>query len=69
MSDATSAAEFVEMDARGLCVPGQTVVRMVGRDGERLEIALSVTGAVDVVDLARAFWGRPRRFRADRPRQ
>lgn len=60
MRDRGAAGEFVELDARGLCSPGQTVVRMTGRDGERLEIALSTPGAVDVVDLARAFWARPR---------
>lgn len=60
MSDRGAAGEFVELDARGLCSPGQTVVRMTGRDGERFEIALSAPGAVDVVDLARAFWARSR---------
>ena len=50
---------FVEVDARGLCAPGQTVVRFEGRDGERLEVELSAY-ALDVVVLARAFWSRTR---------
>jgi hypothetical protein len=60
--DNTAIAEpFVEIDAGGLCAPGQTVVRMVGRDGERLEVALSATSTVvDVTALARAFWARSR---------
>jgi hypothetical protein len=54
--DEAASGEFVEIDARGLCA-GQTVVRMVGRDGERLELT---AGVVDVIDLARAFWARSR---------
>jgi len=57
MHDEAATGEFVEIDARGLCARGQTVVRMVGRDGERLEIT---AGGVDVMDLARAFWARSR---------
>jgi hypothetical protein len=53
-------AGFVEIDAGGLCAPGQTVVRLVSRDGERLEIALSAVCAVDVSALAREFWARSR---------
>ena len=56
MQDEAATREFVELDARGLCA-GQMVVRMVGRDGERLEIT---AGVVDVLDLARAFWARSR---------
>lgn len=52
-----TAVEFVEIDARGVCARGQSVVRVVGRDGERLEITAS---AVDVLDVVRAFWARPR---------
>ncbi len=51
---------FVEVDARGLCAPGQTVLRFEGRDGERLEVELSGACALDVADLARAFWSRTR---------
>ena len=51
---------FVEIAAGGICAPPQTVVRMEGRDGERLEITLSATSAVDVAALARAFWTRSR---------
>jgi hypothetical protein len=49
---------FVEVDARGVCAPGQTVLRFEGRDGERLEVELGVTSALDIADLARAFWSR-----------
>ena len=51
---------FVEIDARGLCAPGQTVVRLEGRDGERLQIEWSSAGALDVAELIRAFGSRPR---------
>jgi hypothetical protein len=49
---------FVEVDARGVCAPGQTVLRFEGRDGERLEVELGVSCALDIADLARAFWSR-----------
>jgi hypothetical protein len=51
---------FVEIDARGLCAAGQTVVRLEGRDGERLQIEWSSAGALDVAALIRAFGSRPR---------
>lgn len=51
---------FVEVDARGLCAPGQTVVCFEGRDGERLQVELSGASTVDVTELARAFWSRAR---------
>lgn len=51
---------FVEVDARGLCAPGRTVLRFEGRDGERLEVELSASRALDVAELARAFWNRTR---------
>ncbi len=61
-SDAMSRASvgFVELDARGLCAPGSTVLRLEGRDGERLEIELSRADALDVAELIRAFGSRPR---------
>jgi hypothetical protein len=60
--DAMSRASdgFVELDARGLCAAGQTVVRLEGRDGERLQIEWSSAGALDVAALIRAFGSRPR---------
>ena len=61
MDDRTAmVGPFVEIDAGGICAPAQTVVRMEGRDGERLEITLSATSVVDVAALARAFWTRSR---------
>lgn len=51
---------FVEVDARVLCTAGQTVVRFEGRDGERLQVELSGGSVIDVAELARAFWSRPR---------
>jgi hypothetical protein len=59
-SDGSSGVPFVELDASGVCAAGQTVVRLVGRDGECLEVALSAAGVVDVTGLARAFWSRSR---------
>jgi hypothetical protein len=59
--DATATAgDFVEIPADDRCAPGQTVVRLVGRDGDRLEIVLSARSAVDVTALARAFLDRLR---------
>lgn len=51
---------FVELDARGVCVPGQTIVRVEGRDGERLQIEWSRASALEVAELIRAFGSRPR---------
>ena len=47
---------FIELEAGGLCAPSRAVVRFEGRDGEKLELELA---GLDVVALARAFWGRP----------
>jgi len=58
--DGHASDELVEVDARGLCAPGQTVLRFEGRDGERLVVEVSGASALDVADLARAFWSRPR---------
>jgi hypothetical protein len=54
-----AATPFVEvqmpsLDARG---DGSTVVELVGRRGDRMRIVAGA-GAVDVVGLAQAFWGR-----------
>jgi hypothetical protein len=55
------SAGFVELDARGLCAPAErAVLRFEGRDGEKFELELSGARAADVVELARAFWGRSR---------
>jgi hypothetical protein len=51
---------FVELDAGGLCATGYTVLRFEGREGERLEVELRGASALDVAELARAFWSRPR---------
>jgi hypothetical protein len=52
---------FVELDAGRLGLsPRPTVVRLEGRDGERLEIELGVGAAVDLAALAEAFWRRRR---------
>jgi len=55
------SASFVELDARGLCVPAErAVLRFEGRDGEKFELELTGAHATDVVELARAFWSRSR---------
>lgn len=52
---------FVELEALGLCrAAAGTVVRFEGRDGERVQVELSGASAVDIVELGRAFWSRPR---------
>lgn len=58
--DNAATGGFVEVDAAGLCAAGQASIRLMGRDGERLEITLGPTDAVDIAALARAFWARPR---------
>ncbi len=50
---------FVEVDARGVFGRGKTVVRLTGRDGERLEIEVE-DRAMDVAAVMRAFWERAR---------
>jgi hypothetical protein len=53
---------FLELDAGRVCAPARTIVRIEGRDGERIEIELAdgAALALDVVSLARALWSRPR---------
>lgn len=54
---ALSRAGFVEVDAQRVLSRGQVVVRLWGRDGERVEIAVD-GGMVDVTAVAQAFWSR-----------
>lgn len=58
--DDAAAGGFVEVDAACLCGAGPSSVRLVGRDGERLEITLSPRDVVDITALVGAFWARPR---------
>ncbi|MGH9888486.1 MAG: hypothetical protein ACREBE_23335 [bacterium] len=51
---------FVELDARQLGRSPRTVVRLEGRDGERLEIEIGAGAAIDLPALAEAFWRRSR---------
>ena len=51
---------FVELDAGRLGRPPRTVVRLEGRDGERLEVELAAGAAIDLAELAEAFWRRGR---------
>jgi hypothetical protein len=57
-----ASGEFVELDAGQLRVglSPRAVVRLVGRDGERLEVELGGGAALDLVELADAFWRRRR---------
>ena len=50
--------EFVEFQCEKIGVPGQTVLQLVGRDGEQLRIEVPGTRTVDLVSIARAFWSR-----------
>jgi hypothetical protein len=54
------ATRFVEIDARPLGMPPRlvTVIRLEGRDGERLEVELAAGAMVDVAALVDAFWRR-----------
>jgi len=51
---------FVELDAGRLGLSPRTVVRLEGRDGERLEVELGAGTAIDLAALAEAFWHRRR---------
>jgi len=56
----TGASDFVELDVAGLWRSDRmhTVLRFMGRDGERLRIDVTNAKAVDLVDVALAFWSR-----------
>ena len=49
---------FVEIDAGRLGLSTRTVIRLEGRDGERLEVELGAGTMVDVAALVDAFWRR-----------
>lgn len=57
-SAAEVSAGFVELDAGRLGLSPRTVIRLEGRDGERLEVELGAGMVVDVVALVDAFWRR-----------
>lgn len=58
---AEASSGFVELDAGRLGLsPRTTVVRFLGRDGERLEVELGAGAAIDLAALAEAFWRRRR---------
>jgi len=56
--DATGGSAFVELDARRLGISSRTIVRLEGRDGERLEVELGAGTAIDIAALAEVFWRR-----------
>ena len=51
---------FVELDAGRLGLSPRTVIRLHGRDGERLEVELAAGAAIDLAALAEGFWRRGR---------
>lgn len=51
---------FVELEAWRLGRPSRTVVRLEGRDGERLQVEIGAGAAIDLAALAEAFWRRGR---------
>lgn len=57
---ARTGGGFVELDAGRLGLSPRTVVRLEGRDGERLEIEFGAGAAIDLAALAEAFWRRGR---------
>ena len=61
-ADASAGAGFVELSASRLCLSAsaRTVVRLEGRDGERLTFEFDEEPRIDVVALAKAFWSRER---------
>jgi hypothetical protein len=62
-TDTAIAAEvgggFVELDASRLGLSPKTVIRFVGRDGDRMEVELGAA-VLDVVALAETFWRHSR---------
>jgi hypothetical protein len=57
---AEAGSGFVELDAGQLGLSPRTVVRFHGRDGERVEVELAAGAAIDLAELAEAFWRRRR---------
>lgn len=53
---ASSSLAFVELPRLQSPLGGQTVVRLVGSDGEQMEIM----GGIDALALVREFWNRTR---------
>lgn len=51
---------FVELDAGRLVRSPRVMIRLEGRDGERLEVELGDGAAIDLAALAEAFWRRGR---------
>jgi hypothetical protein len=54
-------ADFVTLDCLGLGVPREprrTVLELVGHEGDRVRVEVGEGGGVDLVAIARAFWGR-----------
>jgi hypothetical protein len=54
-------ADFVELGGLELGTPrkaGGTVLELVGHEGDRVRVAVGDGGGVDLVAIARAFWGR-----------
>ena len=58
VAGSTSAGRaFIELLMGEASGAGKTVIEFVGRRGERMRV--EVTGNVDLVGLARTFWGQP----------
>lgn len=51
-------ADFVELGCLGLGTPRRTVLELVGHEGDRVRMEVEDGGGVDLVAIARAFWGR-----------
>lgn len=49
---------FVEIGSEQLFLAGKTTFQFIGRDGERLRIDAADPRAVDLVEVALAFWSR-----------
>jgi hypothetical protein len=61
LAEKTAPAGFVEVDTRRLSSPGGGArVIFDADDGTKLEVELGDGIGIDVVALARAFWGRER---------
>jgi hypothetical protein len=51
-------SNFVELGPEQLFLAGKTTFQFIGRDGERLRIDAADPRAVDLVEVALAFWSR-----------
>jgi hypothetical protein len=58
--DGVASEKFVEVALSGSCTAGRTVVRLEGRDGERMVVEFGGACSPEIAALLCGFWSRPR---------